>query len=236
MKKEDIDPLDLARILFGEVPFVFYIELIFRTVFIYAMLMIAMRLMGKKVASELGRNEMIAMVSMAAAIGVPLQSPDRGLLPALIIAGIVVALQQLIAAKTTTSEKFETITQDKISTLVSDSCLELEEMSRTRLTRERVFGQLRNQGYCQLGEVRRMYLEANGTFTFIKHEHAVPGLCILPDWDEDYINKLCNDTGKQVCKHCGKLFAQAGTENRQCDNCGKNEWGRAVINIKAKTQ
>lgn len=236
MKKEDIHPFDWTRILFGEVPFPFFIEVVFRTAFIYLILMVAMRLMGKKIASELGRNEMIAMISMAAAIGVPIQSPDRGLLPAVIIACIVVAIQQMIAAKTTTSEKFETITQDKISTLVSEGRLELKEMSRTRLTRERVFGQLRKEGYCQLGEVRRMYLEANGTFTVIKHEHDVPGLCILPDWDEEYIDKLCNDTGKIVCNHCGNLLAQAGTEIRKCNNCGKKEWIKAVINTKEKTE
>jgi uncharacterized membrane protein YcaP (DUF421 family) len=101
MKKEDIHPFDWGRMFVGEVPFGFFVEVIFRTAFVYLILMVAMRLMGKKIASQLGRNEMIAIISMAAAIGVPLQSPDRGLLPAVIIAGIVVATQQFIASKTT---------------------------------------------------------------------------------------------------------------------------------------
>jgi uncharacterized membrane protein YcaP (DUF421 family) len=229
MKKEDIHPFDWGRMFVGEVPFGFFVEVIFRTAFVYLILMVAMRLMGKKIASQLGRNEMIAIISMAAAIGVPLQSPDRGLLPAVIIAGIVVATQQFIASKTTKSEKFETITQDKMSVLVSESGLQLKQMSITRLTRERVFGQLRNLGYCQLGEVKRLYLEANGTFTVIKHERPQPGLCILPDWDQEYIGSQCSETEKMVCNHCGNLPSQPGFEIRKCSNCGKKKWVKAVI-------
>jgi hypothetical protein len=108
-----------------------------------------------------------------------------------------------------------------MSVLVSESGLQLKQMSITRLTRERVFGQLRNLGYCQLGEVKRLYLEANGTFTVIKHERPQPGLCILPDWDQEYIGSQCSETEKMVCNHCGNLPSQPGFEIRKCSNCGK---------------
>lgn len=60
-------------------------------------LIVSMRLMGRMVVSQLNRSEMIAMVSLAAAIGVPLQSPDRGILAAIVIAAIVISIQQVNA-------------------------------------------------------------------------------------------------------------------------------------------
>ena len=225
MKKEDIHLFDWHRILFGEVPGGFFIEVIIRTAIIYIVLMVSMRLMGKRMASQLGRNEMIAMTSLAAAIGVPIQSPDRGILAAVIIAAIVVFIQQMIAKKASQSESFEGLTQDNIGTLVSDGELNLKIMQNTRLTKERVFGQLRNKGIHHLGEVKRLYLEANGTFTVMESDNPVPGLCILPDWDSEFIQKVCSETNELVCGNCGKLRTELSL---RCSNCNKNKWIQAV--------
>jgi hypothetical protein len=95
MKKEDIHLGDWQRMFFGEVPGGFYWEVVLRIAVIYLILMVSMRLMGKRTASQLSRNEMIALVSLSAAIGVPLQAPDRGILAAVIIAA---AQTHLLAA------------------------------------------------------------------------------------------------------------------------------------------
>jgi hypothetical protein len=46
MKPEEIYLSDWSRILIGEVPGSFYLEAIIRVVFIYLLLLVAMRLMG----------------------------------------------------------------------------------------------------------------------------------------------------------------------------------------------
>src|SRR6059058_5518901 len=98
MKPEDIKLGDWHRILFGEAPPEFFIELIIRSFFIFLLLIVSMRLLGRRIAAQLSRIEMIALFSLAAAIGVPLQAPDRGLLPAVVISVIVVGIGRLIAA------------------------------------------------------------------------------------------------------------------------------------------
>ena len=231
MKSEDIHISDIHRILFGDVPGVFFIEVFVRTIIIYFVLMVSMRLMGKRMASQLGRNEMITMISLAAAIGVPIQSADRGILPVIIIAIIVVAIQQFIAKKASENEVFETITQDNISTLVEDCRLNFDVMKNTRITKELIFSQLRNQGIHQLGEVRRLYLEANGSFTVIENEEPVPGLSIIPDWDREFQDKICKKSNDIVCGHCGnkKNIAVNGETTNQCTNCDYDEWVGAVV-------
>ncbi|MBE9464234.1 DUF421 domain-containing protein [Dyadobacter subterraneus] len=230
MKPEDIHFGDWHRILFGDVPGSFFVEVIFRTAIIYAILMISMRLMGKRMEASLGRNEMISMISLAAAIGIPLQSPDRGLLPAVIIACVVVFTQQFIAKKATQNEKFEAITQDNVGVLVEDGKLNLDVMKKTRITRERVFGQLRYKEISQLGEVKRLYLEANGTFTFIESTKPVCGLSILPSWDTEFKKRVSKETNDMVCNHCGNIPKEFLKEEA-CDRCGFTDWVKAVESI-----
>src|SRR5690606_24140050 len=107
MEAQDIKLSDISRILFGEVPGVFYIEVILRILVIYLVLMGALRIMGKRMSSQIGRNEMAAMVSLAAAIGVPLQDPVRGILPIFVIAFVVMFFQGWIARKAAVDQGFE---------------------------------------------------------------------------------------------------------------------------------
>jgi hypothetical protein len=97
MQPEEIHLSDWSRILLGEVPASFFIEVVLRAAFLYLLLIISMRLMGKRMSAQLSRNERISIVSLAAAIGVPLQAPDRGLLPAFVIAVAVIGAGRLIA-------------------------------------------------------------------------------------------------------------------------------------------
>src|SRR6059058_3167864 len=98
MKPDEIKFGDWMRVLFGETPPEFFIELVIRSFFIFLLLVVSMRFLGRRMAAQLNRIEMIALFALAAAIGVPLQAPDRGLLPAVIIAVIVVGIGRLIAA------------------------------------------------------------------------------------------------------------------------------------------
>jgi uncharacterized membrane protein YcaP (DUF421 family) len=230
MKPEEIYLSDLHRIFIGEVPASFYLELIFRAAFIYLLLMISMRAMGKKMSSQISRNEMAAVASLAAAVGIPLMNPDRGLLPGLIIAVVIVAFQILISKRASRNEKFEAITQDNLQTLVADGVMDLEEMKRTRITRERLFAQLRSLQKTNLGAVKRLYVEANGLFSMIEEKDPRPGLPLLPEDDVEFIGKMNTETGKCVCYNCGFLESHSIKSTRTlCNNCGDLNWVDAVL-------
>lgn len=219
---------DWNRILIGDVPGHFYIELPIRAAFIYFILMTSMRIMGKRMSSELSRNEMAAVVSLAAAIGVPLMNADRGLLPVLIIAAVIICYQVLIARQAARSERFESLTQDKISLLVKDGVMQLENMEKTRISRERIFSEVRASEIKQLGEVKRLYLEAAGHFSLIISDQPLPGLCILPDWDEDFRNRMEIEHSYSACKNCGKTVLKQDRIQNVCDSCGRSHLEEAV--------
>lgn len=92
MNSTDAELWDWMRILLGGVPWIFLIEVIIRVVILYLLLVVSMRIMGKRMSAIISRNEMIAMVSLAAAVGLPMQEPSNGLLPPIIIAVVVIGV------------------------------------------------------------------------------------------------------------------------------------------------
>lgn len=228
MKPEDLKLTDWTRLLFGEVPGGFYIELIIRAAIIYLILTVSMRLLGKRMSSQLGRNDLAAMVTLAAAIGVPLQAPDRGLLPAIVIALVVVYLGRWIAGKAFRDQKFEKFSQGNLDVLVTDAVMDLDTMKTVRISRERLVAELRSNGIKQLGEVKRLYMEANGSFTLITEKQPGPGLSILPRWDDEFNNLFKKNERFMVCQTCGIRKELPFDLKATCTNCDDCTWTNAV--------
>ncbi|GAB3925936.1 DUF421 domain-containing protein [Larkinella terrae] len=228
MEKDAIHLSDWGRILVGEVPGIFYLEILLRAATIYLILVVSMRLMGRRMASQLSRNEMAALISLAAAIGVPILDPGRGLLPAVIIALVVIFIQRLISYWAARNEKFEGISQDISSVMVENAVLQLENMKESRITRDLLFAQLRSTGVLQLGSVKRLYIEANGSFTLIQRPESQPGLSILPEWDSEFIAKQKPVTDRYVCYWCGHDQPAGTGDSVRCPNCKKQEWVQAI--------
>jgi uncharacterized membrane protein YcaP (DUF421 family) len=229
MKPEEIHLSDWMRILVGEVPASFYIEAVLRVVFIYLLLLASMRLMGNRMGGVLTRNEMTAMISLAAANGVALMAPDRGLLPVVCVAAVIIGYQRLIAWWAFRNKKFESVVLDDVRRLVEDGELLLDNLESSVLSREQLLGRLRQESIANLGQVRRAYQEANGAFAFMTFEEPRPGLSILPLVDTAYRQEQPKAEGQQACGSCGHLLHSPQAPQADCPNCGKREWQPAVL-------
>ena len=225
MKPEDIKLSDWVRILVGNVPAEFYIELLIRTVILFFLLIISMRFLGKRMAAQISHMEKVALFSLAAAIGIPLQAPDRGILPGVVIAVAVVIVGHVIANLIYRNEKFEKSVNDFVVNLVNDGVINMKGLAGTTLSVERLFAHLRAVGIKQLGEVKRFYLEANGTYSLIRQEQPGYGLSILPSFDKEFVSeqKECPET---VCHACGKRRVE-NEDKEVCTSCGHHHWVRA---------
>jgi uncharacterized membrane protein YcaP (DUF421 family) len=233
MKTDEFKLTDLHRILIGEVPGAFFIEVILRTVIIYLMLILAIRLMGKRMALQLNVTEMTAMVALAAAIGVPMQAPDRGILPAAVIAMVVVLAERSITRLTLKSQSAETLFHGDMNVLIEDSVINYDCLKYVSMSKSLVLQQLRAQGIGHLGEVKRLYMESSGAFSLVKLDEPIPGLSAIPVNDKDYwaAAERCNDV--YVCTNCGNRASQAARvkaemPNSACERCQTDKWEQAV--------
>jgi hypothetical protein len=112
-------------------------------------------------------------------------------------------------------------------------------MKKVRISRERLFAQLRGENIVHLGMVKRLYMEANGAFTLIQNEEPTPGLMVLPDWDKEFVTEKLKPADVTVCKNCGpRKPAHVAPLNgsAKCPNCKANEWTQAVMQIESYEQ
>jgi uncharacterized membrane protein YcaP (DUF421 family) len=172
----------------------------------------------------LDRVEPVALFSLAAAIGVPLQAPDRGLLPAVVIAVIVVATGRLIARMAFNSQEFESTAKDDMQTVVKDGIIQMKKMKQSRLTIERLFSQLRGESIRHLGEVKRLYFEENGSFSVVKYPKPKPGLAVIPLLDKPYLDEQ-KQAKENVCCTCGIIK----DNEEECSNCGDTRIVSAIL-------
>lgn len=229
MKPEEIHLSDWARILVGEVPGSFYIEALIRVAFIYLLLLASMRLMGNRMGAVLTRNEMTAMIALAAANGVALMAPDRGLLPVVVVAAIVISYQRLIAWYALRHPRFESAVLDDMSVLVEDGRLNLDQLAESVLSREQLLAQLRSKSIRNLGAVQRAYQEACGTFSLITFAEPRPGLSILPLADAAFREEQEKAPSQFACGSCGHLLHSPQLPAGPCPRCQQQQWQPAVL-------
>ena len=173
---------------------------------------------------------MAAMVSMAAAIGVPVLAYDRGLLPSTIIAVVVVLIARFSANLNHRNVKMEKLTIGDVSIIVEDGIINQKEILMSKLPRERVLADLRSQSVIHLGEVKRLYMESNGDFSLIRNPQPGQGLLAIPENDEEFVEMMTERTDTEICLQCGTEINQRNNGNgeKKCSNCGSQVFTYAV--------
>ncbi len=218
---------DLGRLVRGDTPWAFSLEVILRIVVLYAILLVALRLMGRRMSTQLTRNELRALVCLAAAIGPAIQAPDRGLLPPLLVATLVVLIQRGISAYSFRNHRFEDVLEGKVRALVSDGCLDLRQLRRSTLSSARLFAELRVAGVVQLGQVERALFEPGGTFSILRFEKERPGLSLAPEWDRGLTGTQTREEALCACGQCGFVTKQE-QQGAPCPMCSAHAWAPAV--------
>jgi uncharacterized membrane protein YcaP (DUF421 family) len=221
------EPFDPIRLFLGNTPPIFLVEVALRMLFLYLVLLAALRVMGRRMSSQLTRNEMLALVSLAAGVGPALQDPQQGILPPLIIAIWVAAVQRGVAYMTFRSRRADEIANGKSELLLQDGRLQLQALRRNSISRERLFAELRSRGFLQMGAIERVYIESDGSFSTIPGPKNRPGLSIVPEWDPELAARQSRDPATQSCGRCGSLKRESDSR-KPCRFCRALDWRAAV--------
>jgi uncharacterized membrane protein YcaP (DUF421 family) len=224
MKKEDIRIGDISRILFGEAPAVFALEVLVRTVLVYVALLLALKLFGKRMTGQLTITELAVMVTLGAIVAVPMQIPDRGILQGLLILILAALFLRGLNYLSFRRKKAEEVIQGKVKTLVADGVMNIVTLDMLNISRQQLFTVLRNQQIAHLGKVSRVYLEACGIFSIYIENKPRPGLPIYPPEDYRLVQDAEKATGVRACCSCGTLDSQA----QRCRHCGAANFVEAL--------
>lgn len=229
MKKEDIHLDDWYRILIGNAPAEFLLEVLIRTLLIYLVLIVILRFLGKRMNGQLSNLEMAVMLTLGAIVSPAMQLPDRG-----ILSGILALLCSLTFLRVTNlvgfkSRKSEQIIQGTETVLIKDGLIQLDEMAKNNLSHHQLFAALRSENIHNLSNVKRLYLEAYGMFSIFPEEKKRPGLSVFPPGDPEVrtIHRQ-PEAPTQACSQCGYTVLKQASPNH-CPNCGASQWVQAIL-------
>ncbi|MDZ4657161.1 MAG: DUF421 domain-containing protein [Bythopirellula sp.] len=214
---------DWYRLLLGEHPPIYILEIVLRVVLIYFFTLLLLRWSGKRTIGEITFFDFAIIIALGTAVGDGMIYDDTPLIHSFIVIFGVLALQRFMAKLTEKNELLENLIEGKSTLIVENGVIRLDKLHEESLSQEELFESLRYEGIHQLGQVALAYLEPTGKMSVIKNTQERPGLSVLPEG-----RRLLDSTDHEVlcCKNCGCLAEQ---QEKLCQTCGNHEWQKATL-------
>jgi len=225
----DFEAWDWKRIFIGDAPYEFLIEVLIRTIIMYILLLIIVRLMGSRISGQFSVSDMSVIITLGAITSPGMQAPEKAILYSTVALLVIYLLHKLVSRMATKNEKFLKVSEGSIVCLVKDGKLQLDAMRRSGVTRQELFAELRNNKIDNLSKVDRIYLEACGIFSIFAANENREGLVVFPEKDRpmlDYYKKV--NSNKKACANCGNV-QPVEDDNQPCSNCGEHQWHVAYM-------
>lgn len=233
---EPVIAFDIGRMLLGDEPPLFLLEIAFRTVVIYLYTLVLIRWIGSRSIAQLSLVEFLLVIALGSAVGDAMFYPDVPLVHGLIVITLVVLLDKGLAYILARNPVLEDVIEGKSVEVVRDGVIAYRALIALNFGHDELFEQLRLKDVANMGEVRGAYLETNGSISVFKFEADVnrPGLSIAPPWDVSEPPKLKAGRtslrqGKLACPLCATVTeTSAGEVLKYCPNCSGSVWHEVV--------
>jgi uncharacterized membrane protein YcaP (DUF421 family) len=142
---------------------------IFKTLFIYVLVAMIFRVMGKREVGQLGTFDLVVFILIAELVALALEHKD-GFLINLVPVIILVLLQIIIAKVSLKSVKFRNFVDGKPVIIIKKGIVNFKNMVEQRYTLDDLLLQLREKDVRSLDEVDYAILETNGKLSVFKKD------------------------------------------------------------------
>ncbi|MFS0575331.1 DUF421 domain-containing protein [Sporosarcina sp. 179-K 3D1 HS] len=153
----------------------------FRTVLLYVLILLILRIMGKREVGELGVIDIVVFIIMAEVAAFALDSPDKKLIQSIVPMTILLVIQYGSSLISLKSKKFRDLVDGDPSLIIEHGKILESEMRKQRYNLDDLFQQLREQQVGSIHEVSYAYLEPSGNLSVFKHDDVQPVLALISD-------------------------------------------------------
>ena len=138
-----------------------------RTIILYLLIIVGVRLMGKRQVGELEPSELVMSLIIADLAAVPMQDYGIPLLTGIIPILALLSLTMMLSVLTMRSVTFRLLLCGRPSVIIRKGELDIAEMRRNRLTVDELLEDLRGKGYTDPSQVYYAVLETNGQLSVL---------------------------------------------------------------------
>ncbi|HJS00385.1 MAG TPA: YetF domain-containing protein [Flavobacterium sp.] len=223
---------EIDRLLFNDLPLEFIWEVIFRSTVMFLILLLTLKLAGKRGVKQLSIFETVIIIALGSAAGDPMFYEDVGIVPAAIVFMVIISLYRLVTWLTAKSKNFEEFIEGKTECLIKEGQFSISTFKKGSLAQDEFFSELRVKSIEHLGQIKNAYIEPSGEISVFYYEdkEVKYGLPILPHLYSQK-SETITKPGIYACAFCGNI-EELTISGTNCKKCDKKEWVFAIKTIR----
>ncbi len=220
---------DIKQFLLGGEGWIFIPEIILRTFMMYAVILIGLRVLGKRGVKQLSVFELVVIIGLGSAAGDPMFYKEVGVLNAIVVFTVVVMAYKFTSHLVSTNKKVEILLEGECTCLIEHGKFTLDSFKKESLAQDEFFAELRLKGVSHLGQIKLAILETSGSISLFYYpdDEVKYGLPVLPALFSHKKQEIkYNDY--YSCSFCGNTELIAPTKNHNCKYCNRNVWVKSI--------
>lgn len=147
---------------------------VIRTIILYVLIIIAVRVMGKRQISDLQTSELVVTLLISNIASIPMQNTAQPLLSGCIPMLVLVTCEIVISVLMMKNSRFRKIICGKPQIVVQYGKPVQKQLKRLRISTEDLSEQLRQAGVFKMSDVQFAIVETNGKMSVLKDPKCEP--------------------------------------------------------------
>ncbi|MDR1463909.1 MAG: DUF421 domain-containing protein [Oscillospiraceae bacterium] len=143
-----------------------------RVTILYCVVMVAMRLMGKRQVGELQPTELVITILLSELVAIPIQDNSIPMATSLLSAAVLVAFEILNSVFAVRSNRYRTLTQGHTIVVIRDGTLDLRQLRNLRISVDDLMEALRQKDVFDISEVQYAIVETTGKISVLPKPEA----------------------------------------------------------------
>lgn len=144
--------------------------LLLRTVLLYAFIILAVRLMGKRQVSDMQTSELVITLIISDIAAIPMQGVEQPLLSGFLPIMVLVSLEIILSIIMLKSSKFRNIICGNPIVIIEDGKILESELKKLRISYEDLYSLLRQQEVFDVKDIKCGIVETNGSVSILKYQ------------------------------------------------------------------
>ena len=150
------------------------LETVLKTVIIYIVIMLSLRIMGKRQMSQLEPSELVVAVLISDIAAAPIIDEHISLSEGIIPVVTLVICEVLVAVAMLKSVRFRSLMFGKPAILIENGVIDQSQMKKNRITIDELTEGLRAQGITDISTVKYAILETDGSLNILPYPAENP--------------------------------------------------------------
>lgn len=152
------------------------LEKILRPVFVYAFLVIGLRLSGKRELVQLNPFDLVVLLTLSNTVQNAIIGDDNSVTGGIIGATSLLVVNYLVVRFLYDHRKLDQLVEGRADVLILDGRVQTRRLKKELITMSQLEAAARKQGFASLSEVQECVLEPGGTLSFLEKKPAVEEL------------------------------------------------------------